>query len=378
MPPPPTETPRPDASSPAAGGVVYASAPLSAMTGGRAWGQIVLVVLCCVSVVLAALLWRLQDHFAGLERELVRRQQNSSEQVLESGTLAKQAQEEVREMGAKVALLETKISEVALQRTQLEDLIQSMSRSRDENVLNDIEAALRAAVQQVAITGSTEQLVAALKSGDDRLARLAQPRLERVRRALAHDLERTRAANVPDLSVMLLRLDEAVRAVDELPLAGQPRTQGGGLPRATRAAKGMAAGAAASASRAVAEDARPWATLGDWPRSLWEQVRQLVEVRRIDHPEALLLAPEQEFFLRENLKLRLLNARLSLLSRQSEAAQGDLQMAISTIDRYFDRGARRTQLASELLKQASQQVRLLNVPRPEESFAAIAAASAGR
>lgn len=332
--------------------------------------------LTVIAVVLAVLLWQLQSRFSGLERELVRRQQTSTEQVVESGVLAKRAQEEVRDVGGKVALLETRLSEVALQRGQLEDLIQSMSRSRDENVLNDIEASLRAAVQQAAITGSVEQLVTALKSADDRLARLGQPRLERVRRALAHDLERTRASNVPDLNVMLLRLDEAVRAVDELPLAGQPRARTATATRVSKARNVPVASEAGSAARAP--EGWHWEHIGAWSQGLWDQVRQLVEVRRIDHPEAVLLAPDQEFFLRENLKLRLLNARLALLSRQSEAAQGDLQMAISTIDRYFDRAARRTQLTAELLKQASQQVRLLTVPRPEESLAAIAAASAGR
>lgn len=344
----------------------------------RPWHIAAVAVLGLVALVLAVLVWRLQDRFSLLERELVRRQQSSTEQVVESGVLAKQAQEEARDIGAKVALLETRLGEVALQRTQLEDLIQSMSRSRDENVLNDIEAALRAAVQQAAITGSAEQLLTALKSSDERLSRLGQPRLERVRRALAHDLERTRASNVPDLSVMLLRLDEAVRAVDELPLAGLPRPRGASAAAKAPKNKGASTPAAGASSAVAGDSLWTWERISAWPQALWEQARLLVEVRRIDHPEAVLLAPEQEFFLRENLKLRLLNARLALLSRQSEAAQGDLQMAISTIDRYFDRGARRTQLASELLKQASQQVRLLNVPRPEESLAAIAAASAGR
>jgi uroporphyrin-3 C-methyltransferase len=341
----------------------------------RPWLIGLLAALLLLAFGLAITLWRLQDRFGGLERELVRRQQNSTEQVIESGVLAKQAQEGVRDLGAKVALLDTRLGEVALQRTQLEELIQSMSRSRDENVLTDIEASIRVALQQAAITGSAEQLVTALRSADERLARLAQPRFERLRRALAHDLERTRAANVPDLNVMLLRLDEAVRAIDELPLTGVPRVRND-----EKAARPAARQKVPASQSPVAASGNGW----DWsrvtalPQAVWDQARQLVEVRRIDHPEAMLLAPDQEFFLRENLKLRLLNARLALLSRQSETAQGDLQMAISTIDRYFDRTARRTQLASELLKQASQQVRLLNVPRPDESLAAIATATAGR
>jgi uroporphyrin-III C-methyltransferase len=345
----------------------------------RPWLIALLAALLALAFGLAITLWRLQDRFAGLERELVRRQQNSTEQVVESGVLAKQAQEGVRDLGAKVALLESRLSEVSLQRAQLEDLIQSVSRSRDENVLTDIDAAIRAALQQAAITGSAEQLVTALRSADERLGRLAQPRFERLRRALAHDLERTRAANVPDLNVMLLRLDEAVRAIDELPLAGAPRAQGDERTgKSNRPKAAVSRTTADPASGAGAGGGWAWSRAIGWPQAIWEQARSLVEIRRIDHPEAMLMVPEQAFFLRENLKLRLLNARLALLSRQSETAQGDLQMAISTIDRYFDRSARRTQLAAELLKQASQQVRLLNVPRPDESLAALAAASAGR
>jgi uroporphyrin-III C-methyltransferase len=317
--------------------------------------------------------WQLREKVSGLERELVRRQQTSTEQAAEAVILAKQAQEVVRDTAAKVALLDTRLSEVALQRGQLEDLMQSLSRSRDENVLTDVESALRVAVQQSAITGSAEPLVVAMRSADERLGRLGQPRLERVRRALAHDLEKVRVASVPDLGAMLLRLDEAVRMVDELPLlAGQRRRESPGRP----------APQAASAPAVVPAGAHAWWTqLSAWadvPLYVWNEFKQLLEVRRLDHPEAVLLAPEQAFFLRENVKLRLLNARLALLSRQTETAQGDLQTAISALERYFDVGARRTQLTLELLRQTALQVRQVSVPRPDETLAAITAASGGR
>ena len=74
--------------------------------------------------------------------------------------------------------------------------MQSLARSRDENLVADIEAALRVALQQSALTGSAEPLVAALQQADERLARSNQPRLERVRRAIARDLDRVQAASV--------------------------------------------------------------------------------------------------------------------------------------------------------------------------------------
>jgi uroporphyrin-3 C-methyltransferase len=99
-------------------------------------------------------------------------------------------------------------------------------------------------------------------------------------------------------------------------------------------------------------------------------------VTRIDQPEAMLLAPEQGFFLRENLKLRLLNARLSLLSRQAEATVSDLQLASNAVQAYFDGGSRKTQLLLELLRQVQGQSRQLGVPRPDETLAATATTAA--
>jgi uroporphyrin-3 C-methyltransferase len=92
----------------------------------------------------------------------------------------------------------------------------------------------------------------------------------------------------------------------------------------------------------------------------------------------MLLAPEQSFFLRENLKLRLLNARLALLSRQFDTAQSDLLVAQSALARYFDRSSKRTVLAIELVKQVTGQARLVSVPRPDDTLAALLAAGVGR
>ena len=103
-----------------------------------------------------------------------------------------------------------------------------------------------------------------------------------------------------------------------------------------------------------------------------------MRVTRIDRPEAALLAPEQAFFLRENLKLRLLNARLGLLARQFETVQADLQAAQRALDRYFDRTSRRTALVAETLRQVADQARQIAVPRPDDTLAALSAAAAGR
>jgi len=341
-------------------------------------------VLAVASAVLA---WKADQRVATLEQELVRRQQDSSTQSAEARMLAKQAQQGMIDATAKVALLEARVAETASQRGQLEDLIQSLSRSRDENVLGDIEQAVRVALQQTAITGSAEPLVATLKQSDERLARYSQPRLDGVRRAIARDLDRVKSTNVTDISSLGIKLDEAVRMVDDLPLVAALETRS--RETAARAASGSSARAAmvpaasAPASSASAASGAFWPTrlnelVNDAAGRVWGEARSLIRVTRIDTPEAMLIAPEQAYFLKENLKLRLLNARLALLSRQFETAQSDLQVAQSSLDRFFDRGNKRTALAADLVKQVAAQARHVGVPRPDDTLAALTAAAAGR
>ncbi len=352
------------------------------------WAVLVLSAFCVGGAWLA---WTTQKKVDTLEQELVRRQQDSQGQATEARLLAKQAQEISREAAARTTLLETRLNEVTLQRSQVEDLIKSMSLSRDENLVVDIEAALRVAVQQSALTGSAEPLIMAMKSAEDRLSRARQPRLDGVRRSLAKDLDRLKSTRVADLSSLTIRLDEAIRLVDELPLISQPVDQSGRalarptapVPKINKAAQ-RARQAASSASTA---DAAPLdAPLSDqfmqWgqstARTAWQEAQALVRITRIRQPEAILITPEQSFFLRENLKLRLLNARLALLSRQSASAVADVNVAQAALTKYFDTQSRKTQLLQSLLTDVATQSPQTLVPRPDDTLATLAAIAGGR
>ena len=366
-----------DAPSPASQPREIASSPdspaASRSTRALSLAILVLALLAVVAIVFA---WRADQRVRSSERELVKRQQESALQVTEATLLARQAQDGARDAAAKVALLEARLNEVSVQREQLEALVQSVARARDENLVADSEATLRAGMQQSALTGSAEPVVEALKQIDDRFARANQPRLEPVRRALARDLDRVKAASVADVATLSIKLEEAVRVVDELPMlsAAEPRRD---LARAAAPAQAAAPASAASASAASG--------FGDWlsrgfgeagkalVESVWTEVRSLVRITRIDHPEAMLVAPEQVVYLRENLKLRLLNARLGLLARQFDAAQSDLRWATVAIERYCDRSSKRTQVALDLLLQVAQQARQSAPARPDETLAALAA-----
>ena len=344
-------TATPDSAAPAQG-----SSATMAQSTARSWLVWAAGALAVLALALSALLWQ---KLTRMQEQLARQSADAGQQSLEAKAWAKQAQDTVKDSAARLSLVEGRLGEVALQRGQLEELIQSLSRSRDENLVVDIEAGLRMAQQQAQLTGSTEPLLATLKSAQQRLQRAAQPRLAPVQRALEKDLERLRSLQTPDLPGLLVRLDEGVAMMDGLVLANQPP-----------------APAAASESQGAGSAWPAWWSQG--VQQILEPLRDLVRISRVNAPEALLLSPEQSFFLRENLKLKLLNARLGLLSRQFDAVRADLTQTAAAVRRYADPQSRKTQQLLQLLEQAQQQLQKGELPRLDASLAALATAAAGR
>ncbi|MBH9553427.1 uroporphyrinogen-III C-methyltransferase [Inhella gelatinilytica] len=322
-----------------------------------------------LSVGAVALAWQSQSRLHDLEQELVRRQATAQTVAAEARQSAQQTQEQVRDLAAKLALAEARLAEVSIQRSQLEELLSQLSRSRDENIVGDLEASLRLAGQQAQFFGSVEPLVNALRQADDRLQRHKQPRLEGVRRAVLRDLDRIKALGAVDSTTLALRLDEVARLVDEVPL----------LVESQRVQKNVSPAVVAAPATG---QGLTWQTAQTWvhqrAREVWSEFKGLVRVTRIEAPEAMLLAPDQVQFLRDNLKLRLLNARLALMSRQYDSVQSDIRSVLQALERHADARQRRAQVALEVLRQVQQQAKPIQWPRPEDSLAALAAVAGVR
>ncbi|WP_313071295.1 uroporphyrinogen-III C-methyltransferase [Melaminivora sp.] len=341
-----------------------------------ATGRVALVVVGLVAAAALASSVLLWQRLSAIQEQLARQSADSGAQAIEARTMAREAQETTREASARLALMEARVGEVALQRSQLEELMHSLSRTRDENLVVDIEASLRLAQQQSQLTGSLQPLVAALRSADQRIERAAQPRLVPVQRAIEQDLERLARASVTDTAGLLGRLDDLVRQVDELPLSSAVG-QGSGLHRAADGRDTAPGQGGAQTAPPQAEPAWRAALRQGWT-GLREEVRGLVRVSRIDQPDAMLIAPDQAFFLRENLKLKLLNARLALLARRMDSARADLQLASASLGKYFDPASRRTQGAMNALQQLQGHIQTAGTPQLEDTFAALSTAAAGR
>ncbi len=247
-----------------------------------------------------------------------------------TGQRTTQLAAEVRDAQAKIALLEARLAESQAQQASLEALYRDLAPSRDEIALTEIEQLLLLASQQLSLAGNVPSALSALQLADGKLQRLDRPQFTPLRRALARDIDRLKAMPFVDLAGLSVKLDQAATAVATLPLARDER-----LP-------------IAKPDAALPPEAPWWRRVG---REIWNDVRGLMRIEVADRPAAPLLAPSQEYFLRENLRLRLLSARLALLAREDAGFRSDLAAADGWIRQYFDLRAKPVQAVQATLKQ---------------------------
>lgn len=274
-----------------------------------------------VAVVAAALLaWQWYDshqQINSLQHELARRLAAADIENKESRSVAEQVREATREAQVKLGVLEAKLQESQNQQIALEALYQELSRSRDESLLADVEQTLLVANQQLQVAGNVKSALIALQAADARLARLDRPQLAGLRKVIARDVERLKLAPYVDAIGISARIDNLIGIIDVLPLAMDLR------PADAPAAKKAAADA----------EAGVWTR---FTRELWRDMKDLVRIQNMDNPDVALLTPSQTYFLRENLKLRLLGARLALLAHDEKSFKADLRAARDWLARYYD------------------------------------------
>lgn len=289
------------------------------------------------------------------QQELARRLAENDASAKESRALSKQAQEQAASLQGKFGALEAELAESQSQQATLENLYQELARNRDEWALAEVEQNVTLAAQQLQLAGNVQGAMLALQTADARLASSQAPQFIGLRKVLNRDLDRLRALPQVDMPGMNLRLENVIALVDTLPLAIDAR------PRAE------------SKQKAIVEPTTA-TSLDFWQRlgvEFWEEIRGLVRIQRFDRDEPALLAPGQAFFLRENFKLRLLNARLALLAHDQTTFRNELRQAQTWIERYFDARDKSVQTAQLALKQLLSAEISSELPTLNESLSAI-------
>lgn len=301
------------------------------------------LVLGVIAIALALLVWLLTYRQIGnLNTELAQRLTAFDTRGNESRVLAGQAQEGTRDLQVKIGMLEQKLAESQNQQIALEALYQELARGRDETVLAEIEQLLVSASHELQLAGNVRAALIALQTADSRLQRFDRPHLLKLRKAVAKDIERLRAAPFVDVPGLTLKIDGLIEIVDSLPLLpGKPIV------------------VAQKPSAKKAPETNWWQRFA---REAWEDFTNLVQVQNMEKAQLPLLAPEQAYFARENIKLRLLSARLSLLAHDGKSYKADLKAAQNWLRQYYDEKDKAVKDALATLQQLSASQLQVDVP----------------
>jgi uroporphyrin-III C-methyltransferase len=327
--------------------------------------------LALAVLVVVAATWLAQNRFARFERDLVRRVQAVEVKEQQRDEQVRLSQDLLRDAQGKVSVLEAKLSDSVGQLAQLRQLYDEMARSRGDLMLADVESSIMIAAQQLQLSGNVQGALLAMQDAEQLLARSDQPALIGLRRIVARDAERLKEVPQADLPAAVARLDAVLAAIDQMPLLADVSAAEPAAPARPAAPPKPAeeTGFLGLSNRMARTGQQGW-------DAFVTELRQLVRVQRVDQPESLLLAPDQRYFARENLRLTLLNARLNLLARNEALLRSDLGRAVQFVERYFDGQNRTVGSALVTLRQLQSARLTVELPSLSESVRAVRAARA--
>ncbi len=354
--------------------------PAQPVEAGResVWANPAYLLSGVLAILLAANWWSSQNQISSLRTEVAQRLQNADTNSSETKVLARNVQETAKEIQSKVILMEGKQSEAQSQQLALEQLYQDLSKNRDDWALAEIEQVLATASQQLQLAGNVQGALIALQNADSRLAKSDKPQFISIRRAIAKDIERLKSLPALDLPGVALRLDSVITQIDHIPLWADEKAVVSATPPKAPLRVLPKSAVNLKSDKKTADDVEEitWSMrLQDGWQSfsseMWGEVKQLIRVRNVETPDVLLLTPSQSYFARENLKLRLLNARLALLSRNEGIFRSDMIAAQDAIAKYFDTRAKQTQTVQALLRQVQGSNLSIEMPTLGESLNAV-------
>ena len=332
-------------------------AGLSQARARPAWIALGLAVLALLLVLVQ---WQ---RTGGIAQEAARRLQSADARAAQLDTQLRLTQDQARDLQARAAVLEGKLTEALGRQAQLESLYRSISYDSLDSVLAEVENALAIASQQLVVSGNVQGALVALADADGRLARIRQPQAIGLRRLLQRDIDRLKALPAVDLVGLALRLDTITAVVDQLPLmaSAAPPAARVADPAPAQAERRFSLEGLASTGRRGLD-------------ALLAELSQLFRVNRADTPDTLLLAPDQQYFLRQNLRLLLLSVRVSLLSRLEAVYRSDLERALSWLGTHYDRDQRSVANAIAALRQLQSARIAPDIPSLGDTLAAVRAA----
>ncbi|WP_394497174.1 uroporphyrinogen-III C-methyltransferase [Shewanella sp. ENK2] len=210
-------------------------------------------------------------------------------------------------------------NQLAKSHQQLQERVATLAqRNPNHWMASEAEYLVRMAGRKLWLENDPKTAAGLLKSADDRIEAMKDPTLLPIRRALAHDLAQTNAIKTTDVAGTIYTIDGILNQLDSLPLNR----------------------AKAQSAEDLAEQHVITDSLDDWQSNLaktWHSVTDgFITIRKRTTDIEPLLAPNQQWYLIENIRNKLLQAQLALYQHDEVNYRQSIGFARTWIQQYFD------------------------------------------
>lgn len=329
---------------------------LPAFVEKRKLSTFALMTMALLIIAMTAIAWQwlnTRHRFTDIEKSLSLKLDEYQTMNQKSLALAKQAEERSAQANARIVLLEQKLAESRDQQEALQTLYTQLAESRESTAVAEVEQLLTTASQQLQLVGNVKAALLALQAAHQRLDAIDLPRAVQLREVLSLEIENLRELPQVDVISMSNQLTHLSALCGSLPLLSERQpTLNASLAQVKKSPENLG-------------------VVQKFAYAVWDDIKSVITVERIDQPEAPLLTADHAFYLRENIKLRLLTARMALLQHDEMSYKADLAAVELWLNRYFDTKHPDTIKALNILKRLSSNNISIELPQLSESFAAV-------
>lgn len=214
---------------------------------------------------------------------------------------------------ARIKLLEANQAELRNQEAVLNSLYETLAHFDAQRSLTEVESMLTFAHQQLQLSGNPAFVIPILVSAERRLKQPHRPEFIALRQAIMEDIHRLEVTPYMNLVEIASKINQVVLAINTL-----------SLPTSTRS----------TAPLTLTRTDTHW--FNRLLNQIWSEIKQLIQIQRIDAAETIMLESHQAFLLRENIKLQLMSSRSAILMRDTAGFYSGLSSAKEYIMRYYD------------------------------------------
>ncbi len=189
--------------------------------------------------------------------------------------------------------------------------------------LAEVDFLLRLADSKLKLERNVASARLALDAAQQRLKTVNESSLASVQTMLTEAIASLRGVQLPDISALAHKVVEMEKEVGGLPVKIDS-----GVPDIKNRVK------PSTQVTLSADGERSW-----WDRSteaVWNQFKDIVVIRRVRSEAPPLIAMEEEFFLRQNLRLELESMRMALLRGDAQSYQDSAELVRKWTETYFD------------------------------------------